>query len=174
MFSIRNKKKEILIGVAIIVAAAAGYYFYQKSKRMKLLLIRTKKTDTYTEGKMYIDGVYFCDTIEDKERVLNSAADKVYSQTAIPAGNYKVTVEYRGGHFNRKIPVVNNVPYFTGILIHNGTTERSSAGCIIVGKKIKDGHLDGNNTRQISDNLTAKLLEAQNAGKALSIKIVSI
>lgn len=172
------KKKKILIGVtigfAIVVAAAAGFYFYRKSKRMNLLLVRTKKTDTYTEGKMYVDGIYYCDTIEDKERVLNSAADKVYAQTAIPAGKYKVTVEYRGGHFNRKVPVVNNVPYFTGILIHNGTTEKSSAGCIIVGKKLKDGQLDGNTTRQISDKLTEKLLQAQNAGKELSIKIVSL
>lgn len=35
---------------------------------MKLKLIRTWYADTYVIGKLYIDGVYFCDTLEDKNR----------------------------------------------------------------------------------------------------------
>lgn len=38
---------------------------------MKLQLKRIALQDTYTIGKLYIDGEYFCDTIEDKVRDLN-------------------------------------------------------------------------------------------------------
>jgi len=40
---------------------------------MKLLLKRIAKKDTYTIGKLYIDGKYFCDTLEDKDRGLNES-----------------------------------------------------------------------------------------------------
>jgi hypothetical protein len=38
---------------------------------MKLTLKRIALRDTYTIGKLYIDDVYFCDTLEDKVRDLN-------------------------------------------------------------------------------------------------------
>ena len=38
---------------------------------MNILLKRIAKKETYTIGKLYIDNVYFCDTIEDKDRGLN-------------------------------------------------------------------------------------------------------
>ena len=50
--------------------------------------------ETYTIGKLYVDGVYVCDTIEDKVRVLNSAKDKVYGFTAIPRGEYRADVAF--------------------------------------------------------------------------------
>ena len=63
---------------------------------MKLTLKRIALRDTYTIGRLYIDGVYFCDTLEDKVRDLNkngkfdNGENKVYSETAIPYGIYKV------------------------------------------------------------------------------------
>lgn len=160
----------------VFVSIAAGvlltsFVWIRKRKNMKLVLKRTKKTSTYTEGKLFIDGIYYCDTIEDVERQLNSAADKVYAQTAIPAGQYPVHVTY-SPRFGRTMPAVENVPYFTGIRIHSGTTERSSAGCIIVGKKSSDGHLDGSTTKQIAEDLRSKLIKAQESGKEISINII--
>ena len=38
---------------------------------MNIQLKRIAKKETYTIGKLYLDGVYFCDTIEDKDRGLN-------------------------------------------------------------------------------------------------------
>ncbi len=38
---------------------------------MKLTLKRIALRPTYTIGKLYIDDVYFCDTIEDTVRDLN-------------------------------------------------------------------------------------------------------
>ena len=58
-----------------------------------LSVIRKAYRDTYTIGKMYINGEYFCDTLEDKVRVMNSINDKIKGETAIPAGTYKITLQ---------------------------------------------------------------------------------
>ncbi len=112
---------------------------------MKITVNRIFKGSTYTIGKLYIDGVYTCDTIEDVVRDLPATCpntprgiacackEKVYAETAIPAGTYKVTMEY-SPRFKRKLPYLHDVPHFLGILIHNGTDQGHSAGCIIVGK----------------------------------------
>ena len=38
---------------------------------MKLILKRIALRDTYTIGRLYIDGVYFCSTLEEKVKDLN-------------------------------------------------------------------------------------------------------
>ena len=40
---------------------------------MKIEVKRIAKRDTYTIGKMYINGEYFCDTLEDKDRGLKQS-----------------------------------------------------------------------------------------------------
>nr|DAV06131.1 MAG TPA: hypothetical protein [Bacteriophage sp.] len=40
---------------------------------MNLLIKRIAKRDNYTIGKLYIDDVYFCDTLEDKDRGLTQS-----------------------------------------------------------------------------------------------------
>ncbi|GAB6013392.1 DUF5675 family protein, partial [Viscerimonas tarda] len=117
---------------------------------MKLLLKRKFKGEIYTIGDLFIDGKFFCNTIEDKVRPLPTSCpntpkgiackckEKVYAQTAIPAGVYKVTMEL-SPKFGRVLPRLHNVPHFIGILIHSGTTENSSAGCIIVGNNTVKG-----------------------------------
>ena len=103
---------------------------------MKLVLNRTYLGDSYTIGKLYIDGVYFCDTLEDKVRDL-SKEEKVKHQTAIPKGTYKVIVN-QSPRLKRDLPRLLNVPHFDGILIHRGNTADDSSGCILVGEnKIK-------------------------------------
>ena len=103
---------------------------------MTLLLKRIALRDTYTIGRLYIDGEYFCDTCEDKVRDL-SKEKKVYGETAIPYGTYRVLWTY-SPKFKRYMPLVDNVPYFQGIRIHSGNTAKDSAGCILVGEnKVK-------------------------------------
>lgn len=94
--------------------------------------------ETYTIGKLYVDGVYICDTIEDKVRVLKSAKDKIYGETAIPAGTYNADI-YFSKKFGYKVIRLFDVPYFSGILIHKGNTAKDSHGCVIVGKNDKKG-----------------------------------
>lgn len=117
---------------------------------MKLTLKRIALRPTYTIGKLYIDGTYFCDTCEDRVRDNNKDGDlndigegKVYSKTAIPYGTYKVTMNVQSPKFSRRatyawckgyLPRLLNVPHFEGILIHAGNTAEHSAGCILVGE----------------------------------------
>lgn len=124
---------------------------------MELLLKRVAKQATYTIGKLYIDGVYFCDTLEDKDRGLtndmsleNIKKIKVYGETAIPTGSYKIdmnTVSPKYSNPNKyayvkaygsKMPRLINVPGFDGILIHAGNSDKDCYGCVLVGEnKVK-------------------------------------
>jgi hypothetical protein len=106
--------------------------------KMTIQIKRFAFKDTYTIGKLYVDGVYICDTIEDKVRVLNSAEDKVYGKTAIPAGTYPADL-YFSRKFGYTVVRLFNVPYFEGIYIHKGNTEKDSLGCIIVGYNDRKG-----------------------------------
>ncbi len=144
---------------------------------MKLLLKRKFKGETYTIGDLYIDGKFFCNTIEDKVRELPktcpntpkgiscSCKGKVYAETAIPTGTYKVTMEI-SPKFGRVLPRLHNVPHFIGILIHSGTTEKSSAGCLIVGENSVKGKVL--NSKATSDKLNAILAKE----KEITIEIV--
>lgn len=104
---------------------------------MKIELKRLFIKPTYTIGKLYVDGQYFCDTLEDKVRNL-SREKKVPGQTAIPSGEYEVIVNV-SPRFKRKLPRLLNVPGFEGILIHRGNTPEDTAGCILVGENKQPG-----------------------------------
>uniref|UniRef100_UPI0035641551 DUF5675 family protein n=1 Tax=Bacteroides fragilis TaxID=817 RepID=UPI0035641551 len=117
---------------------------------MKLTLKRKFLGDKYTIGDLFIDGKFFCNTIEDIVRELPSVCPntpkgisctcpgKVYAETAIPAGTYKVTMKY-SSKFKRVLPYLHDVPHFLGILIHSGNSEADSAGCLICGKNTVKG-----------------------------------
>lgn len=122
---------------------------------MDLTLKRIARRETYTIGHLYIDGKYFCDTIEDKDRGLRqdlpasvNKAKKKDKETAIPTGRYKVTLEVKSPKMSQRpaydfcngyVPRLLNVPAFEGVLIHIGNTARDSAGCILVGKNTQVG-----------------------------------
>lgn len=117
---------------------------------MELLLHRKILNDKSTEGNLYLNGKWFCHTIEDKVRAKNGFWNKllkVYAQTAIPYGKYPVLVTW-SNRFQRQLTGIFSVPDFEGIRIHNGTSELSSAGCIIVSYKN-----DGANHKLINDKL---------------------
>ena len=89
---------------------------------------------------MSIDGVWFCDTLEDTDRDLNRDGDlndpgewKSYANTAIPYGRYRVVLA-KSPKFGRVLPRLQKVPHFEGVLIHRGNTPAHTAGCILVGE----------------------------------------
>lgn len=94
--------------------------------------------DTYTIGTCSVDGEYISDSIEDKVRVLNSIEDKVYGETAIPAGEYDADI-YFSKKFGYKVIRLFNVPFFEGIYVHKGNTAKDSHGCLILGFNNKKG-----------------------------------
>ena len=83
---------------------------------------------TYTVSRLLIDGEYFCDVLEDTVRT----GPKVWGETAIPAGTYKMRLSL-SARFGRVLPEILNVPDFTGIRMHGGTTAEDSHGCLLVG-----------------------------------------
>lgn len=142
---------------------------------MKLLVKRELKKDTYTIGKMYVDGKYFCNTLEDKDRGLKQVDTvssiqriKVQHQTAIPAGIYEVIVN-KSPRFGRMLPRILNVPGFDGVLIHRGNTDKDTSGCILVGE-YKGGDKIINSTLY-ETKLVSLLTEAQNKKEPIEIEI---
>ena len=141
---------------------------------MKLELKRIALKPNYTIGKLFINGTYYCDTIEDKVIDLNKngkfddGLNKVMHQTAIPYGTFKVVVNH-SPKFNRELPRLLDVPYFEGILIHNGSDQNSSSGCIIVGENKIVGKVT--NSTFYMNNLTARIKDAQNKGEITTITI---
>ena len=94
--------------------------------------------ENFTPGKLYLNNVFFCETCEDEDRFLERSLQdvserKVYGRTAIPRGKYRLTTSF-SNRFQRVLPLVVDVPGFTGIRIHGGNRAEDSLGCILVGK----------------------------------------
>jgi len=97
---------------------------------MDLLLERNHGTTGFTIGKLSHDGALICYILEDEERLV-----KIQGQTAIPCGRYRVTITH-SNRFNRLMPLLLDVPGFSGIRIHNGriiTTASDTEGCLLPG-----------------------------------------
>lgn len=130
---------------------------------MNLLLKRIALKPTYTIGRLYIDGNRFCDTIEDRVR---KDGKKVPGLTAIPAGKYKVTLSW-SPRFKKTLPLLHDVPNFSGVRIHSGNTEKDSEGCIIVGVNDKVGWVSNSRATM------SKLMEILESAKSpIMIEIV--
>ncbi len=123
---------------------------------MQILLKREKSTDKSTIGKLYLDGAYLCDTLED---IVRPAGEKVPGQTAIPAGDYPVILNM-SERFKKIMPLLLNVPDFAGVRIHSGNVSEDTEGCILVGFR-EDGIADHIfNSRKAYEILFADLEEA--------------
>lgn len=142
----------------------------------ELLLQRRFIKETYTIGKLSVDDVVFCDTLEDKVRDYNADGDltdageqKIPGETAIPYGRYRVIVNY-SPKFKRKLPRLREVPSFEGILIHGGVHAGHTSGCILVGENKLKGKLI--NSKYYVDILTSWIEMWQNDGIDTWITIV--
>lgn len=71
------------------------------------------------------------DTLEPMMR-----KEKIKGRTAIPAGTYRVRLTY-SPRFKKILPLVENVPNFSGVRIHTGNTSKDTEGCILVGRRIE-------------------------------------
>lgn len=153
---------------------------------MRIELIRNKKEDSYTEGTLYINKEFICFTIEDKDRGLSDSmleseikSKKVYGQTAIPTGTYKIDMNTVSPKFkdrswakpySGKLPRLIGVKGFEGVLIHPFNTAEESLGCIGPNTSVNRGV--GSGSTIAFNKLMNKLLEAKVLGEEIEIKIV--
>lgn len=152
---------------------------------MNLNLKRKNFADTYTLGNLYVNDVYFCDTLEDTDRKLDDSmsleeikSKKVYGHTAIPKGTYDITLDVVSPKFkdrtwakfcNGKLPRLINVKGYEGVLIHVGNKADDTLGCILVGKNATSGFI--NNSTDTFKELYSLLQDSKNKGEKLTIKI---
>ena len=94
---------------------------------MKLELIRKDFTEISTIGDLLIDGEFFCYTLEDAVR-----DEKIYGKAAIPYGEYDVEITF-SPRFQKYLPLIKDVPNYSGVRIHTGNTAQDTEGCILVG-----------------------------------------
>ena len=139
---------------------------------MNITLNRIAKKAKYTIGKLYINDKYFCDTLEDTDRGLTQSmteqqigSKKVYGETAIPTGTYRIIISY-SNKFKKQMPLLLNIPGFAGIRIHSGNTEKDSLGCILVGKNKSVGKV-----LESRDTYSKLFSILQEANKKETIKI---
>lgn len=127
---------------------------------MRLTLKRTYNNAKYCIGHLYIDGKYFCDTLEDCDRGLDQKMTlkeiinrKLKGITAIPTGIYAISLNTVSPKYSKKkffmdlckgkMPRLLNVPGYDGILIHPGRKPEHTDGCLLVGyNKVKGGLVD--------------------------------
>lgn len=153
---------------------------------MELKVKRKAFEKDYTIGKLYIDGVAFCDTLEDTDRGLTQdmpleeiKSKKVYGKTAIPTGTYEIDMNTVSPKFEKrswakpfggKIPRLINVPGFEGILVHPLNQASESLGCIGVGKNSIKGMIT-DSSRTFMTLMTKYLLPAKVKGEKITITI---
>jgi len=119
-------------------------------------------------GRLVIDDLLTCDTLEDEDRFLEAGGIKVPGQTAIPRGTYRVDVTW-SPKFGKLLPEVLEVPGFKGIRIHGGVDEEDTEGCILVGLKSGNQLSHGIDT----SNKVRKILQAAlGRGEEITLEVL--
>lgn len=135
-------------------------------KRLKL--VRRFQGDHYTIGSMYWQNQYICDTLEDPVRYLNQGGEKIPGETAIPFGTYQVGLTM-SPKFKRLLPILFNVPQFTGIRIHRGNRAQDTHGCILPGENKAKGKVL--RSAKYEMEIITRILEANLEGYRVEIEI---
>lgn len=143
---------------------------------MEIQVNRIARRDGYTIGRMSLNGVYFCDTLEDTDRGLNATmsmgeilAQKIKAQTAIPTGKYDVILTF-SPRFKRVLPLLLSVKGYEGVRLHAGNTNKDTEGCLLVGENKEKGKVL--NSRATLEKLMSALLECEKRKEKISITIV--
>ena len=115
-------------------------------------LIRYSGSVEDTAGLLLAGPRFMCFTLEDEERAV-----KVFGETRIPAGTYKLELREAGRlhkiysekySFHKGMIWLRAVPNFKWIYLHTGSNDDHTAGCILVGDMARTNFLEPG-----SDNL---------------------
>lgn len=142
---------------------------------MELKLIRKYRCNNYCIDKLYINGTYFSDALEDPDRGLTDSMSleeikkiKIKGNTCIPYGTYNITITY-SPRFKKNLPLLNNVKGFEGIRVHAGNIPQDTEGCLLLGfNKVKGQVIDSRNTVNKFIDIVQKTL---NKGEKVTITI---
>lgn len=102
-------------------------------------LYREILTDHASAGRIYTPaGVIICDTLEDCDRDLNMDGDleegKIYGETAIPYGLYKIVMR-SSPSFGRVMPYIDGIKTHKDVMFHWGNFTKNTLGCVLVGER---------------------------------------
>lgn len=156
---------------------------------MELRLERIALRSEYTIGKLYVNGEYVADTIEDTVRDLDKDGKfangevKISGKTAIPYGRYEITMKVKSPKYSNfskyswakkydgYLPRLLNVPHFDGVLIHVGNSALDSEACVLVGEnKVVGKVINSVNTfRKLMDEY---LVPAKKRNEKIFIEVV--
>ena len=142
---------------------------------MELRLERKYRNNNYCIDKLYINGKYFSDVLEDPDRGLTDTMSleeikkiKIKGNTCIPYGTYNITITY-SPRFKKNLPLLNNVKGFDGIRIHSGNKPQDTEGCLLPGfNKVKGQVID---SRVTTDKLITQIQQVLNKGEKVTITI---
>lgn len=132
---------------------------------MEITIERFYGCARYTVGRLYVNGEYFCDTLEPPVREYGV---KIPGKTAVPAGKYKVVLN-ESPRFKRVLPLLIDVPGFEGVRIHPGNGAEDTQGCVLVGYNRQKGRVC--QSRATFARLFEQLRQAEERGEALSAQI---
>lgn len=154
---------------------------------MEITVERKWKKEDYTIGKLFINGEFFSNTLEDKDRGLSSSMNledikkvKKKSITAIPTGTYIIRMDIVSPKYSKqswfvnncngsRMPRLMNVPGYDGVLIHSGNTAKDTDGCILVGKNDVKGMVT--KSKDYFLQLYNKMYTAYKKGEKIEITI---
>lgn len=139
----------------------------------------------YTIGRLYAGTSYVSDTIEDRDRGLKDRmtvaeikAKKVYGETAIPKGTYRVRLtvspKFRrrawAAKYGGLVPLLEGVKGFDGVRIHPANRATELLGCIAPGtNSVKGAVLQS--TKAFYKLMDTWLIPAHEAGRVITITI---
>lgn len=136
---------------------------------MKLTLKRYQTKEGTTLGRLFNGSTFLCYTLEDQVRINEP---KVYGDTAIPAGEYQITVTM-SPRFGKLLPLVNNVPGFVGVRIHPGNTKRDTEGCILPGDFVSADGQTIYNSRIAFGKVYDVIMKALGAKESVTLEITN-
>lgn len=140
---------------------------------MKLTLTRRASKGNCTIGRLHIDDVFACATLEDVVREVDGqpvSAWKVKGATAIPVGAYRVTLE-NSPRFGMDTLTLNDVPGFEYIRMHAGNTSDDTEGCILLGMQATETSLIGGTSRPAVALVKDEVRKAIKRGESVSITV---
>ena len=120
--------------------------------KINLLIIRDTFTEESTLGKLFLNGEYFCDTLE------NPWKNNVRNISCIPDGVYDVRLRLPRESASRDYLhlLVKEVPNRDYILFHRGNTSADTSGCILVGQTREQDRV--NNSRLAMDLVIKEII----------------